>query len=60
MSLYIVTVIDADSRELIEQSEEPVELKFLVAEGRDVAEAAWHILLARHNQALNKLVEEDE
>jgi hypothetical protein len=44
---YIVTVTDADTCEVIERSEESVERRYLVAEGRDVAESAWRILVAR-------------
>jgi hypothetical protein len=48
---FKVTVSDADTCEVLALSEEPgVELRYLVAEGRDIAEEAYRITLAQDSQ----------
>ena len=47
---FIVTVSDAATSEVLAMSEEPVEGKHLIAEGRDIASDAWAIHNARINQ----------
>lgn len=48
---YRVIVVDENS-EVLATSEEPVELKYLVAEGRDVANEAYSIGLAREKESV--------
>ncbi len=57
---YRVTVIDADTNEVLAQSEEVVEFRYLVGDARDVAQEARGVVLARRAAARTTKLKEDK